>query len=287
MGNRIEQLHQEVSLEFRNPFAVVGNFALGKLSAYMRDTNKEAVNFITKITDDHLPTDFSLTDYRNKFENTYGYSDVAKLHVFVPAVLKPNAYMLEYVEGMLAASQVALDIIEFGGSEILDTLNRFIGLPRQLRDLSGNENYSEATSKILDRVEELRVRFEKITSATGTQTERPYGKAYRRNLDYFTVIEKTQRIQENLNIILKRLGNYKKLMNDVEKASKQLISLIESKPEEYALGNVAATRISNTMYAFAREAEFLGATIHNSRVVIKCVVDTSLALKQAQDRFAK
>lgn len=285
MGTQIDRLHQQVSLEFRNPLAVVGEFAKSKLNEYMRNVNKETANTVSKITTDRLPLDIPLNNTQSKPITDFSYSDIAKVHVFVPTSLKPNAHMLEYSEQLLIASEIAVSIIEFGGSEILDTLNRYIGLPRQLRDLTDSSEQSETTANILKRVELLRVEFEKITNASGVNAERPYGKAYRRNQDFIATLDNSRKIQNNLNVVLMRMNNYKKTMSDVEAASKKLLSLIESRPEEYALGNVAATRIVNTMHAFATEAEFVGATIQNSRVFLKCIVDTVSVLENVQSRF--
>lgn len=206
--------------------------------------------------------------------------------MFVPSVLKPKVTVDVYAAALLKQMQIAKDIIDFGGQELIDTVRKYISLPGRLGDLSAPES-GEVTLGIMGRIEALRSEFEKLTIATGSQTQRPYSEAYRRNLDYVKAMQDSKQIEQILNEMLNKLPAYKKLMEEASDVTKELMSLIEKKPDEYALGNVAGARLSNLAMAFAQEAEYVGASIHAARVQIKAMTDTHAVIQNATQRFYK
>lgn len=288
MSYQLELEHQRVSLEMSNPFSQIGQYAHTRLSNFMRQATTDAMTVISGLTSNQSGRDTGSIPAGaiQQISTTYSFSDIARVQVFVPSTLKPKVTVDAYAAAVLKQLTIAQDIIDFAGQEIIDTVRKYISLPGRLGDLNAPDS-GEVTLDILGRIEKLRSEFETLTTATGTQTQRPYSEAFRRNLDYVKAMKDTRDIEQMLNQMLNKLPAYKKQMEEANKVTKELMVLIEKKPEEYALGNVAGARLGNLALAFAQEAEYVGASIQTARVLIKSMADTHVIIAKATERFNK
>lgn len=287
MSDQLKLEHQRVSLEMSNPFTQIGAYAQKRLSGFMRQTTAEAVSIVSGLTSSQAAKATGTIPagaVQNQAKN-YTYSDVARIEVFVPSTLKQKVTLDSYAAVVLKQIEIASEIVDYAGQEIVDTLNKYISLPNRLGDLTTTDNEDVATADVMKRIAALKPEFEKMTNASGTQTQRPYSEVFRRNLDYVKAMQDTRTIEQKLNELINKLPAFKKIMEDAAQASNKLMSLVESKPEQYSLGNVAATRLSNLMFSFAQEAEYVGATITNCRVLIKAMADNHVIIEKATERF--
>lgn len=289
MSNQLKLEHQRVSLEMSNPFTQIGAYAHKRLSGFMRQTTADAVSIVSGLTSSQAArsTGSIPAGSVQNISTAYTYSDVARVEIFVPSTLKPKVMLLDYAMNVLKQIEIAYDIVDFAGQEIVDTLDKYISLPGRLGDLTIGDSEDTVTKEIMGRIEALKVEFEKQTTATGAQTQRPYSEAFRRNLDYVKTMQDTRVIEQKLNEIINKLPAYKNVMDKAAALANKLMSLVESKPQQYALGNVAGTRLTNLAYAFAQEAEYVGATINNARVLIKAMADNHVIIEKATERFKK
>lgn len=288
MSYQLELEHKRVSLEMSNPFSQIGQYAHTRLSNFMRQATTDAMTVISGLTSSQSGRDTGSIPAGaiQQLSTNYSFSDIARVQVFVPSTLKPKVTVDAYAAAVLKQLTIAQDIIDFAGQEIIDTVRKYISLPGRLGDLNAPDS-GEVTLDILGRIEKLRSEFETLTTATGTQSQRPYSEAFRRNLDYVKAMKDTRDIEQMLGQMLNKLPAYKKQMEEANKVTKELMVLIEKKPEEYALGNVAGARLSNLALAFAQEAEYVGASIQTARVLIKAMADTHVIIAKATERFDK
>lgn len=286
MSNQLLLEHQRVSMEMSNPFTQIGKYAHTRLSNFMRQATTDAVHLISGLTTNQAGRDTGSVPAGSvqQIASTYTYSDVARINVFVPSVLKPKVTVDTYAAALLKQMLIAKDIVDFAGQEIIDTVRKYISLPGRLADLSASES-GEVTLEIMGRIEAMRKEFEQLITASGTQSQRPYSEAYRRNLDYVKAMKDTKEIEQILSGIINKLPAYKKTMEEASNVTKELMSLVDKKPNDYALGNVAATRLSNLALAFAQEAEYVGASVQAARVLIKAMADTNVVIVNATERL--
>lgn len=289
MSNQLKLEHQRVSLEMSNPFTQIGAYAQKRLSGFMRQSTTDAMTAISGLTSSQASRETGSIPAGSvqNLSKTYTYSDVARIEVFVPSTLKPKVTLDSYAALVKKQIDIASDIIDIAGQEVVDTLNKYISLPGRLGDLTTTDREDVATNDIIKRIESLKGEFEKVTVANGTQTQRPYSEVFRRNLDYVKAMQDTREIEQKLTQIINKLPAFKKVMEEAAEASNKLMTLIETKPEQYSLGNVAGNRLSNLAFAFAHEAEYVGAAISNARVLIKAMADNYVIIEKATERFAK
>jgi hypothetical protein len=289
MLDHLEKEHQQVSIEMSNLFLEAGSFAKNRLSKFMRSSTDTAIQLVHAISRNQSGRDTGVITPGavQQLTSKFSYSDIARVEVFVPSVLKPKVTMDVYGASLLKSIEIAYDIVDFGGQEVLDNVEKYISLPNRLGDITGDESVGDITSGLMHRLTNAQKEFAELTVSNGTQTQRPYSEAFRRNLDYVKAVEHCNEIEKKLNAIINKLPAYTKLMDKTSAATKRLASLIETKPDQYRLGNVAGARLSNLVFTLAKETEYVGAVIHFARTYIKSMADTHAVIVTATKRFTE
>lgn len=279
----IEQLYTTVSIEMSNPFMEATNEVKRRMGAFvtkLKERQEKNRRILEADRDQNLVSNFNSDAAIKAFETKkVTYSDVSPITVFVPSILNKNASMLDYLKHIEASLDIALEIMSIGGQECLSVLNTYIGSPQKLQDIIPvTRTDRKYTGNYL---EQHRKEFGKLTNSNNVSSERPISAVYPRIKDYSRAIEITGSIANKRRLVIEKLPAFRdQVIVEVNKASERLIHLINTKPDVYKLGNVAGDRLTAICYLFAEETEFVGATLYNSNVAIKAMVDTAEKLER-------
>lgn len=188
-------------------------------------------------------------------------------------ILQSSAKMLDYVNYLNSALDTAVNIQKVSAYEVLDVLNTYIGSPGRLGDIVTTPNSANEKVKLTHLEEHGKV-FQKLTKSTNTATQRPFSAAYSRMEDFKLTCKVGSECSGKRMQLVNNMTEFKSLVKEVNDRSDRLLFLISTEPEKYTLGNVAGERLSRLLFTFAKEIEFVGATIYNTDACIKSLYDT-------------
>ena len=272
------QAYLQISQELMHPSFSVPSKTLANLKGFVYGTYFKIIDkleFITHQNSRGIIVDDIIDDIRKNLI----YSDLAPVQVFAPTHLAKKAQMLDYSRYMLNCVTVALAAAEHNGEETLNTLMRYIGAPATLTDVSNSGHYGDKTKEIMAMVDKNHDLGKPLIDSAGTNDLRQFRELYRRNEDLFTTFKNAQVFYTQYAELQKTLPAVQKRLEEINKATVKLLDLIASQPDKYKIGNVAATRLTNVTYQYAKEVEFIGITLHNGQGFLKATNDTISALR--------
>lgn len=279
----IDQLYTTVSIEMSNPFMEATNSVKRQMGAFitkLKERQEKNRRILQSDSEQNMVSNFNSDATIKAFaEKKVTYSDVSPITVFVPSILNKNASMLEYLKHIDVSLDIALEIMSIGGQECLSVINTYIGSPQKLQDIVPTVRTDRKYTG--NYLAQHRKDFAKLTNSNNVSSERALSMVYPRIKDYSQAINITGSIANKRRLVIEKLPAFRdQVVVEVNKASERLIHLINTKPDIYKLGNVAGDRLTALCYLFAEETEFVGATLYNSNVAIKAMVDTADKLQR-------
>lgn len=280
-----EQLHTTVSIEMSNPIATITNFTLKKFGEFIAGFKKESDTNLRQLAGIGSTDSASSIDFVNAIKTKQvSYSDIGPVKVFVPANLAPNAKMLAYSEFIQLSLSRAAGIVLYSGEECLNTLNTYLGNPDKLKDVLTPIKTTEHAHTRVEQLADLNKMWAKLSNGkTNNPTERPFNQAYARLEDYVQLQNGIETVMVKRALLVAKLPEFNRKVTEIKEVSDRLLYLLSSNPEKYTMGSVAGQRLVELLYVFAKEVEFVGATIYTTDTYLKAVRDTSFKL----DRIIK
>lgn len=282
----LDKEYLNVSLEFRETFFKATEAAKLRLKSFFALATKNNKDYREALRDGlnnkvetKVDNQTILTEFNNK---TFVYSDLSKVDIFVPSILKDNATMLQLAKYLADATDLCRGIMSHSGEECLSVINAYIGRPEQLAAVvAGTTPAESAVTTMMQHLTKLQADFAKIASTSGTRSERQFGKAYRNFGEYqetskviqTTLIPNYQAIRGSIPVFLD-------LVERVNKRGDDLLHLINTKPDQYVVGNLAAQRLTDLMLTFAKEVDTVASVINLCEVYFKAYADTNVKLKK-------
>lgn len=282
----LDKEYLNVSLEFRETFFKATEAAKLRLKSFFALATKNNKDYREALRDGlnnkvetKVDNQTLLTEFNNK---TFVYSDLSKVDIFVPSILKDNATMLQLAKYLTDATDLCRGIMAHSGEECLSVINAYIGRPEQLAAVvAGSTPAESAVTTMMQHLTKLQVDFAKIANTGGTRSERQFGKAYRNFGEYqetskviqTTLIPNYQAIRGSIPVFLD-------LVERVNKRGDDLLHLINTKPDQYVVGNLAAQRLTDLMLTFAKEVDTVASVINLCEVYFKAFADTNVKLKK-------
>lgn len=283
-NSNMYELYEMVSMEMSNPFASAGSYTLKKFKEFASSIKNETISFVEKINVNNSPSLFGGIENEEIgkaiIKKKVIYSDMSPLQVYTPTILQSSAKMLDYVNYLNGALDTALNIQKVSAYEVLDVLNVYIGSPGRLGDIMTTPNTANEKVKLTHLEEHSKI-FQKLTKSTNTSTQRPFAAAYSRMEDFKLTCKIGSECSGKRMRLVNNMVTFKELVKEVNDRSDRLLFLISTEPEKYTLGNVAGERLSRLLFTFAKEIEFVGATIYNTDSCIKSLYDTVNLLNRA------
>lgn len=268
----------QVSQELMHPSFSVAPRTFKNLKEFVYGTYFKIIDKIAFIANQNSKG-IILDDISDDIRKKLIYSDLAPVQVFAPVHLAKKATMLSYSQYMLDAVKTSLAIAEHNGEETLNTLMRFIGAPATMTDVSDSGYYGDQTKLIMGLVDRNMELGKGVISGATTSDTRQFRELYRRNEDFFAATRNVQIFGDQYNQLQVTLPKVQARLEEINKATVKLLDLVANQPDKYKMGTVAATRMTNVTYQYAKEVEFLGMTLHNGQGFIRAMIDTHTALR--------
>lgn len=281
--NELDRAYETVSVEMSNSLPIIRDYTIGAMNKLFSIIRKDSTDKITQIGDR-----LNATNIQNQFgpsmttslsNRETRYTDLMAVTVYVPMVLKPKIQMLDYGKHLEQAVATTLEILSIGGEEVKQNMYSMIGNPNKLRDIIPPVRDVQSPQVQIEKwLVELKKDYSKLASATGTVTERPLKDCYKRAEDYVAVNAICYEMYKSRQKILAALPTFKERVKEVNQTADKLLQLINTNPE-YKMGTVAGQRISQLLYQFAMEIEYVGATCYAIDAYLIAVRDSNIKLR--------
>lgn len=281
--NELDRAYETVSVEMSNPLPIIRDYTIGAMNKLFSIIRKDSTDKITQIGDR-----LNATNIQNQFgpsmttslsNRETRYTDLMAVTVYVPMVLKPKVQMLDYGKHLEQAVAATLEILSIGGEEVKQNMYSMIGNPAKLRDIIPPTRDMQSPQVQVEKwLAELKKDYGKLASATGTVTERPLKDCYKRSEDYVAVNAICYEMYKSRQKILEALPTFKVRVKEVNQTADKLLQLINNNPD-YKMGTVAGQRISQLLYQFAMEIEYVGATCYAIDAYLIAVRDSNIKLR--------
>lgn len=276
---QLDQLHTEVSLEFSNPFAKLGDGSLNRFKAFIQSTVTFTNELLAKVDKTHPNGVYNRADDipTKVKEKEVVYSDWGYLTTFCPSYLKEGAQMIDLAKSLESALDTCKLIHQSAPLEAGAILNAYLGNPKRLQDpaLIAIREYGPTTHAILiTAMEKHNKDFTKVITASGSKSEREYRKLYARTNDYYAANDVAAKINRHYADLTYTLHAYMKQCETANQVATDLVKYMESNPE-VKLSPAVGAYLTDTMYRLGVLTSWLSSVLYNSQYFLKAMQDTN------------
>ncbi len=276
---QLSQLHAEVSLEFSNPFAKLGDGSLNRFKNFIQSAVTYTNELLAKVDKTHPNGLFNRADdIPTKIkEKQIVYSDWGYLTVFCPSYLKEGQQMLDLAKALESALDTCKLINVSAPLEASAIFNAYLGNPKRLQDpsLVVVREYAPTTHAILlDATEKHNKVLGKLITASGTKSEREYRKLYGRTNDYYATNDVAAKVNTHYAELTYTIRAYMKQCEDANKSAGDILNYLENNPDVKVAPGVASY-LTDTMYRLGLLTAWLSSTLYNSQYFLKSMYDTN------------
>lgn len=276
---QLSQLHAEVSLEFSNPFAKLGDGSLNRFKNFIDNAVKYTNELLSKIDKTHPNGLFNRNDdIQNKIkEKQIVYSDWGYLTVFCPSYLKEGVQMIDLAKALESALDTCKLINQSAPLEAGAIFNAYLGNTKRLHDpaLISIREYAPTTHSILiDATEKHNKVLNKLITSTGSHSEREYRKLYGRTNDYYATNDVAAKINKHYADLTYTIHAYMKQCADANQSAADLLKHLEANPD-VKINPAVASYLTDTMYRLGLLTTWLSSTLYNSQYFLKAMTDTN------------
>lgn len=276
---QLDQLHVDVSMEFRNPFAKIGSNGLTNLKSFIAGATKYTSELLSKVDTTHP------NGLYNRADDIPGaiaakkvvYSDWGYLTVFAPSYMKEGVQMLELGKALEEALDHCVLIDTSAPLEARAIMNGYLGNPKRLQDpmLIDIKEYEKTSIQILEAgIDRVNSKMNKLISSSTTSSTREYRKLYGRTNDFYATNEIAAKINAHYVKLTGRLLDYMREVGEANKAANDLILYLEKHPE-VSIGSDVAGYLVNTMHRLAKVTSWYSSVLYNTQYFLKAMSDTN------------
>ena len=280
MNHSMESMYHSVSCELKTPELKIGNFTIGRIKEFVQSAHSHSINAVRNFSSDKGTGTSSgdIVNYKEKMTD-FVFSDLAPVNIYTPGILGRKVFMFDYAKNILERLKLVEQILEISSHEPIQVLDRYIGRPKELQDLTPSVTNKNSETINLSLIN-LSEGAEKLIDVNGVRTIRQFREVYPRLVDYYATIDIAKECWDSYRRILSQLDKFKKAVNEVNDKANRLFQNASDNDSKYQMGSVAATKVTQVCYQFAKEAEFVGATLYNADVFLKSIRDTNLVVER-------
>ncbi|BDH16669.1 MAG: hypothetical protein [Bacteriophage sp.] len=287
MPTALEEAYGVVSVEMSNPFPSMSQYSLNKFKQFSTFTSGFVQNIFTKNTDD-LPKNLAFKSsgaVERAFQNKeVMFSDIQPVIVYVPSILKPNAYVLDYAHSLNVDMKIAQDSLMSAPEQLVDIIQTYISNPARLQDPMLIYPQVASGLSLLDlntRIQKQKKENEKLITSTGATTQRQFSKAFRRIGDYTQCMKLANELHQSYLNAVNEMPKFIMRTKEANRKIDELMTCLQNNPAVYKMSGYVAEHLTKQMYYLAAIAEYFAATLYHTQVYVKAMVDTTQGLERS------